>query len=58
MLERLWELWRWLTRVFVTRGEYDNGSEEGPTETAFQIGCLIVALVTGLIVLIAWLSRL
>jgi hypothetical protein len=56
MLERLWQLWRWLIRVFVTR-EADDESEEGPIETAFQIGCLILALVAGLLVLIAWLSR-
>jgi hypothetical protein len=58
MLEQLWQLWRWLIRVFVIRGECDDGSEEGSIETAFQIGCLIVTLVAGLIVLIAWLSRL
>jgi hypothetical protein len=53
MLEGLWELWRYLTREAI-----DDENEEGPIETAFQIGCLIVALVTGLIVLIVWLSRL
>jgi hypothetical protein len=46
-------------RVFVTRGsEYPHEIEEGPIETAYQIGCLIVALVVGLVVLISWLSRL
>jgi hypothetical protein len=57
MLERLWQLWRALIRLFVTRQHPDREGEEGPVETAFQISCLILVLIAALVVLMAWLSR-
>jgi hypothetical protein len=57
MLEWLWQLWRYLTHVFLTREDLDHEREEDAFETAFQIGCLIVVIAVGMLVLFAWLSR-
>jgi hypothetical protein len=51
VLDALWWLWRQLCRM-VTR-EPEDESEEGPVETAFQISCLIVALLVGLVICLA-----
>jgi len=55
MLNGLWRLWRALMRLLLR--EPGDEREEGPIESAFQIGCLIVAFLVGVAVLLASLSR-
>ena len=55
MLDWLWRFWRALMHLLLR--EPDDEREEGSIEGAFQISCLIIALVVGVAVLLAWLSK-
>jgi hypothetical protein len=55
MVAWIWQLWRSIWQTLFH--EPEDESEHGPVEAAFQIGCLIVALVVAVVAAATWLSR-